>query len=218
LDHQVKIRGNRIETGEVEAVLREQPGVRDAVVMARESSRGENDMVAYVVGSNDSALLPGAVREMLGYRLPAYMIPSSIVVLDSLPLTANGKVDRKSLAARKLPEPASPATFVPPRTELESTIAAVWREVLELDEVGVTDNFFDIGGQSVLMLQVYGKLQKQLKKDLVITDFFRLPTISSLTEHLNTREAQTPSFEEKYESAETKREGMRRRKRRMKDR
>jgi acyl carrier protein len=186
--------------------------------MARESSRGENDLVAYVVGSNDSALLPGGVREMLGYRLPAYMIPSSIVVLDSLPLTANGKVDRKSLAARKLPEPASPAAFVPPRTELESTIAAVWREVLELDEVGVTDNFFDIGGQSVLMLQVYGKLQKQLKKDLVITDFFRLPTISSLTEHLNTREAQTPSFEEKYESAETKREGMRRRKRRMKDR
>ncbi|NTX08244.1 non-ribosomal peptide synthetase [Myxococcus sp. CA040A] len=174
-DNQVKLRGFRIELGEVEAALRAHPDVRDAVVLVREDSPGDKRLVAYVVTRSAGTLL----REHLGQQLPSYMVPSAVVALDALPLTPNGKVDRRALPA---PEFGALETdsFVAPRTELESRLAAIWGAVLQLDSVSVTANFFDLGGHSLLATQVISRIQEHLGTLIPVRALFEAPSIEAL--------------------------------------
>jgi natural product biosynthesis luciferase-like monooxygenase protein len=182
LDHQVKVRGYRIELGEIEAALAEQPGVAQAVVMAREDQPGDTRLVAYLVGTK----LDGtALREALRARLPDFMLPSAFVMLDEFPHTPNGKIDRKALPAPDAVAATAPAAeFVAPTSDLESQIAEVWKDVLKLAQVGTRDNFFDLGGHSLLAVQAHRRLKEALQRDLSITDIFRFPTIQSLATYL----------------------------------
>ncbi|HEU4453278.1 MAG TPA: amino acid adenylation domain-containing protein [Longimicrobium sp.] len=152
-DEQVKVRGFRVETGEVAAALREHPAVADAAVVAREEAEGGRRLVGYVAGPDRAALEAADFRVFLKERLPDYMVPSAFVAVDAIPLTPNGKVDRA-----KLPAPAAPrveeGAFAAPRTHAEETLARVWGEALGLERVGVNDNFFALGGDSILSIQI----------------------------------------------------------------
>jgi natural product biosynthesis luciferase-like monooxygenase protein len=182
LDHQVKVRGYRIELGEIEAALAEQPGVAQAIVIAREDQPGDARLVAYLVGTN---LDGAALREALRARLPEFMLPSAFVMLDEFPHTPNGKIDRKALPAPDAVAATAPtAEFVAPTSDLESQIAEVWKDVLKLAQVGTRDNFFDLGGHSLLAVQAHRRLKEALQRDLSITDIFRFPTIQSLATYL----------------------------------
>jgi natural product biosynthesis luciferase-like monooxygenase protein len=182
IDHQVKIRGHRIELGEIESALARQVGVKEAVVVARDEASGDKRLAAYVTAQ--AGLSPDAeqLRRALAQELPDVMVPSAVVVLQAMPLTPNGKVDR-----RALPEPHAAPAMRPaaaPENELEKTIAAIWREVLGLPQVGTSDNFFDLGGHSLLVVQVQRRLREACGREISITDMFRLPTIGALAAHL----------------------------------
>jgi natural product biosynthesis luciferase-like monooxygenase protein/amino acid adenylation domain-containing protein len=183
LDHQVKVRGHRIELGEIEALLREQPGVRESVVMAREDVPGDKRLVGYVVLERAEEDAETRLREALRARLPEWMVPQHVVTLDALPRTPNGKTDRKALPA---PDTARgrAAAYVPPAGGLEQAIAEVWADVLRRPEVGSQDNFFDLGGHSLLVVRVQARLREKLGRVIAITDLFRFPTIRALAEHL----------------------------------
>jgi amino acid adenylation domain-containing protein len=176
LDDQVKVRGHRIEPAEVESALRSHPAVRDAVVVTREASGGEKELVAYVVGERE--LRVHDLRAHLTARLPSYMVPSFFVGLDELPLTAAGKVDRRRLPEPEGTRPGLGVGYEAPRTELEERIAQVWREVLGLDRVGVHDNFFDLGGYSLKTTQVRARLQRAFEVDLPLGEILERPTIA----------------------------------------
>jgi acyl carrier protein len=183
LDHQVKVRGFRIELGEIEAVLLAQPGVREGVVVAREDAPGDVRMVAYLVASE--GVQAQTLRDALRTRLPAFMLPSHFVMLPALPQTPNGKIDRKALPAPESAMAAAPAAaYVAPTSDIERTIADVWRDVLKLPDVGTRDNFFDLGGHSLLAVQAHRRLREALGRNLSITDIFRFPTIQSLGQYL----------------------------------
>lgn len=162
IDDQVKIRGFRIELKEIEAVLRQHPAVRDTVVLLREEVRGDKRLVAYIVLQEDTTSPINELRNFLQQKLPAYMLPSSFVFLDALPLTPTGKVDRRALPAPHHLESALEPDFVAPRTPMEIQIAEIWQKVLGVDRIGVYDNFFDLGGHSLLSMQVVARLEKQV--------------------------------------------------------
>src|SRR6185369_10137637 len=173
-DQQVKIRGFRIELGEVEAVLAAAPGVREAVVMAREDTPGDRRLVAYVRG--DAA--PGDLRRWLRERLPDYMVPAVFVPLAALPLTANGKVDRQALPA---PERQSGGElFVAPRTPVEEVLAGIWATVLRLDRVGADGHFFALGGHSLLAAQVMSRLRGAFGVEMPLRELFEAPRLADL--------------------------------------
>ncbi len=180
-DHQIKIRGIRIELREIEALLNNHPAVRESVVKAHESE-GDKRLVAYVVASESTN--SRELRHFLTHSLPVYMVPSAFMLLERLPLTANGKIDR-----RALPVPTNSRQFdTPPvmaQTEAERRIAAIWQEVLKLEQVGIHDNFFDLGGHSLLLAQVYNKLRQVWEEKLSMVDLFQYPTIHMLTEYLS---------------------------------
>jgi amino acid adenylation domain-containing protein len=178
LDQQVKIRGFRIELGEIEAALNSHPGIRESIVIAQEGA--EKRLVAYVV-CREKRVPVEQVREHLGSKLPQYMIPAAMVFLDALPLTINGKVDRKALPdpARSRPELQTP--FAAPESEQEKALAAIWREVLQLDEIGAHDNFFAIGGDSIRSIQILAKAQLA-GWNLTLEDIFQKPTIHELAQ------------------------------------
>jgi len=178
IDNQVKVRGFRIELGEIEVLLRQQAGVREAVAVVREDGTGDQRLVAYVVG----AVEPEALRAVLRARLPEYMVPSAFVALDALPLTPNGKLDRKALPAPEREHQVSGA-YVAPQSELEQQLAAVWREVLGAPQVGVDDNFFDLGGNSLLVTQVHARIKPLFAREVRVVDLFRFPTIRALCAH-----------------------------------
>ncbi|MEW5926813.1 MAG: amino acid adenylation domain-containing protein [Gemmatimonadota bacterium] len=181
-DEQVKLRGFRIEPGEVEAALEAQPGVREAVVVVREDVPGERRLVAYVVADEGAEADAAALKAGLAGRLPEYMVPSAFVALERLPLTPSGKVARRALPA---PEPAvAEEAYVAPRLPLEQTVAAIWVSVLGLERVGVNLNFFDLGGHSLLLARVQAKLRDALGREVPIVDLFRFPTVASLAAHL----------------------------------
>jgi amino acid adenylation domain-containing protein len=159
VDSQVKIRGSRVEPGEVEAVLDQHPNIRDVVVVADRDRQEESRLVAYVVSAEGATASPTELRTFLRERLPEFMIPSAFVNLDALPLTPNGKVDRLAL-----PSPEGPTIdddFEPPKTPMEITIAEIWQEALEIQRVGRHDNFFDLGGHSLMAMKVNAKLQRR---------------------------------------------------------
>ncbi|MEV7098320.1 amino acid adenylation domain-containing protein [Amycolatopsis sp. NPDC051045] len=171
-DHQVKIRGYRVEPGEVESALRDCPGVADAAVVARDAR-----LVGHVV--TDGVLDVPALRAALRARLPEYMVPALFVAHPALPVTANGKVDRAALLAVRAGAVVTPAEHVPPRTATESTLAAVWAEVLGIDRAGLADSFFDLGGDSILALRVIG-LARAAGLGLTVADLFRARTLGEL--------------------------------------
>ncbi|MEA2692142.1 MAG: hypothetical protein QOJ16_1529, partial [Acidobacteriota bacterium] len=176
-DHQVKVRGFRIELSEMETALESHPAVARAVVMAREER-----LVAYLV-ARESAPSITELRSWLGSRLPDYMVPSAWVVLESLPLTPNGKVDRKALPA---PEGGRQvrAPFVAPRGALEELISGIWSEVLGIERVGVHDNFFELGGHSLLATQAVSRLGEALEIEVPLRRMFEVPTVARLAEAL----------------------------------
>jgi hypothetical protein len=187
-DHQVKLRGYRIELGESESVLEAQPGVRQAVVMAREDAPGDLRLVAYLVGT---ATEP-ALRASLAGVLPEHMMPAHFVALDTFPLTPNRKVDRKALPAPSS-KPLEAQNFVAPVSDIEAQIAAIWGRVLGVAKVGAKDNFFALGGHSLLAVQVHREIRDSLgASKLSITDIFRFPVLSALAAHLDDRPKAAP--------------------------
>jgi amino acid adenylation domain-containing protein len=187
-DQQVKVRGFRIELGEIEVALARHPAVREAVVVVRGES-GEGRLVGYVVPVSGAAPSTAELRAFLQRTLPEYMVPWTFVALDAMPVTANGKLDRAALPA---PRPVAAAAAVAPRNALEREIAAAWREVLGLDagvSIGVEDNFFEVGGSSLLIGKLQARLRRSLGRDVSFVELFRHPTIESLARSL----AETPA-------------------------
>jgi len=185
LDNQVKMRGFRIELEEIELALLPHPAVREVVVLAREDVPGDRRLVAYVVPQPQQRPTTSDLRCFLQERLPNYMLPSSFMLQEALPLLPNGKLDRRSLPAPDHLQPELAATYVAPRTELEQTIATIWQEVLQVAKVGLYDNFFDLGGHSLLMIQVHSKLRQILNRDLSMIEMFKYPTVNSFAKYLS---------------------------------
>jgi amino acid adenylation domain-containing protein len=181
-DHQVKVRGFRIEPGEVEAALAKAPGVREAVVLAREDRAGDRRLVAYVVPSGDNGEAPKAedLRGALGRTLPSYMVPGVFVFLDRLPLTPNGKVDRKALPAPELSRSEGDQDYLAPRTPVETSLAEIWAEVLGIERVGVRDDFFALGGHSLKATSVLARVRDVLRADLPLSVVFERRTIEGM--------------------------------------
>jgi amino acid adenylation domain-containing protein len=198
LDHQVKVRGFRIELGEIEAALARHPAVRQAVVMVREDVAGDARLVAYVVGATNGVGEDGPARAELGARLrsdlletlPDYMVPTGWLFLEALPLTPNGKVDRKALPRPEAQHAAG--AYAAPETATDRAVAEVWQQVLRVERVGLHDNFFDLGGHSLLLMQVQGQLRRLLEREVPIVDLFRHPTVASLGRHLRNGDEERP--------------------------
>jgi amino acid adenylation domain-containing protein len=190
-DDQVKIRGFRIEPGEVEAVLARHPGVRQVAVIGSTPPRGEARLVAYVVPA-EAELSTEELRQFVATQLPPQMIPSVFANLARLPMTTGGKVDRRALPAPDAGR-ATQATFAAPRSELERTIAAIWGDVLQLDQVGTEDSFFDLGGHSLLALEAHAMLQKRLNREIPVVELFHYPTIRALASFLDQPAAASPT-------------------------
>jgi acyl-coenzyme A synthetase/AMP-(fatty) acid ligase len=189
-DHQVKFRGFRIELGEIEAALCQLPRIRQAVVMARQDTAGNTRLVAYIVPERQPAPAPQELLLALQTTLPDYMVPTAIVPLKALPLTANGKIDRQALPA---PEPHATrplASFIAPRTAVEEVLADIWSDVLGLAEIGVYDNFFELGGHSLLGIQVLSRVRQAFRTELPPRHLFEAPTVAGLAEALLQYEAQ----------------------------
>jgi len=184
-DHQVKIRGYRIEPGEIEAMLAKHADVVQNVVVARADSTGEHRLVAYVIARAGVTLDPADLRRFLAQDLPDYMVPSTYVALEQFPLTPNGKIDRKALPDPGMSVLAVSTSYAAPATDTESTVAAIWQEVLNVPRVGRNDNFFDLGGHSLLVVQVQSRIQKKLGRVLPIVEFFQHPTVTTLAARLN---------------------------------
>ena len=186
-DYQIKLRGHRIEPGEIEAFLEQCRGVRQAVVVLREDREGDKRLVAYLVASAGSPESPAELRTTLASKLPEYMVPSAFVFLPSFPLTDNGKIDRKALL--KLPPPnlsAQPAEGLREAgTEMEQVVARVWREALGVPSVGRTDNFFDLGAHSLTVAEVQSRLQQDLGREVALVDLFEFSTVAALASHLD---------------------------------
>lgn len=188
IDFQVKIRGYRIELGEIETVLRDSPAVNDALVIERTdlpNHLGEKTLVAYIVKSEKKSLSAIELRTYLKRHLPDYMIPAAFITLDAFPLTPNEKIDRGALPVPNLAfrDKVSDA-HKGPRNEVEKQIATVWKEVLGVTEICITENFFDLGGHSLLLAQVHAKLPLFLQNKIKIVDLFRYPTIQALAHYL----------------------------------
>jgi amino acid adenylation domain-containing protein/non-ribosomal peptide synthase protein (TIGR01720 family) len=177
IDHQVKIRGFRIELGEIESVISLYPGIREVVVITREDTPGDKKLVAYYCAAQETAL--EALRAHMKVRLPDYMIPAAFMRMDALPLTSNGKVDRRALPAPDVSRASRKDTYIAPRTPAEQTLARIWGEVLGIEAPGIHDNFFELGGDSILSIQVISRARQA---GLAITprQLFQSPTVAEL--------------------------------------
>jgi amino acid adenylation domain-containing protein len=218
IDHQVKIRGMRIELGEIEAVLGEHEAVRQAVIIAREDTPGDKQLVAYIVSEGEQVPSVSVLRHFLKEKLPEHMVPSAFVVLEKLPLSPNGKIDRKALPVPANLRPQSESSYVAPRTEMERTITDIWQEVLHLEKIGMNDNFFDLGGHSLRMAQVHSRLRDKLQRDLSMLEMFKFPTINSLVAYLSRGENEETPVNKYDDRVEKLREGRDRLRQRFKQR
>ena len=196
-DFQIKLRGHRIEPGEIESLLEGCSGIRQAVIVVREDREGDKRLVAYLVAESGGPDDVGTLRKALESKLPDYMLPSSFVFLPELPLTANGKIDRKTLL--NLPAPSLSVRAVDaepgvhpsrePASEIERIVANAWQEALGLPSVGLNDNFFDLGAHSLTVAEVQAKLQDVLRREISLVDLFQFSTVSALARHLAGTEA-----------------------------
>jgi acyl carrier protein len=196
IDDQIKIRGYRIEPGEIEAALSGQAGVRQCAVVVREEEPGDKRLVAYVVAEPGIEVRWQELRSHLQARLPDYMAPSSCVLLSELPLTPNGKLDRQALLKVKGQIITSSPGFIPPRTPIEEELAAIWTELLQVERIGIYDNFFYLGGHSILLTQLVSRVQNVFGVQLPIQSLFIMPTLADMARAI---------FEEyfEYENEET---------------
>ncbi|MBE9038586.1 non-ribosomal peptide synthetase family protein, partial [aff. Roholtiella sp. LEGE 12411] len=185
IDNQVKIRGFRIELGEIETVLNQHEAVLQTVVIAREDIPGNKRLVAYLVTHPEQTPTITQLRQFLKEKLPEYMIPGAFVFLDTLPLTANGKVDRRSLPAPDTSHRSIETGFVTPRTATEEIVAAIWSEVLGLQRLSIHDNFFELGGHSLLATQVIFRLHEAFSIDLPLRSLFETPTVAGMCQAIN---------------------------------
>ncbi|MBR8838803.1 MAG: amino acid adenylation domain-containing protein [Stigonema ocellatum SAG 48.90 = DSM 106950] len=177
-DHQVKIRGIRIELEEIETILAQHPSVHQTVVIAREDVLGDQSLVAYITPNQESAPTINEIRCFLSTKLPQYMVPNAFVMLETLPLTPNGKVDRRAL--RETSHTSNLDKFVEPRNQLELQLVHIWSNILKVDKVGVQDNFFDLGGHSLLAPYLMAQIKQQFGKDVPLKTLFQNPTIEQL--------------------------------------
>ncbi len=184
IDNQVKIRGFRIELGEIEAVLSQNQAVQSSCVIVREDNPGEKQLVAYIVPKLGVKLTSGDLRQFLSHKLPGYMVPGAFVLLESFPLTANGKIDRRAL---KAPSNTSDSDrFIEARNQLELNLVQIWSKVLKIDKISVHDNFFDLGGHSLLAPYLITQIKEQLGKEIAVTTIFQNPTIEQLATIIET--------------------------------
>jgi len=179
-DHQVKIRGFRVELGEIEAVLGGHPALREVVVLAREDGSGSKRLVAYVIPAQKPVPTVSELRNFLREKLPEYMVPSAFVMLETLPLTPSGKVDRRALPTPDGARPELEGAFVAPRTPVEKELAGIWTQVLDVERVSIYDNFFDLGGHSLLATQVISRVRTTYQVDLPLRRLFEMPTVAGL--------------------------------------
>ncbi len=181
-DHQVKIRGFRIELGEIEAVIGQHSNIHQTVAIVREDVPGDKRLVAYLVAKQQPVPTVGELRRFLKKQLPEYMIPSAFVTLDTLPLSANGKVDRRALPVPQIAHIGDQITFVAPRTPIEEILAEIWAEVLGIEVVGVHDNFFTLGGHSLLATQLISQVRTKLAVEIPLRSLFDNPTVSEFAQ------------------------------------
>ena len=200
-DGQTKIRGFRIELGEIETALAELPGIRQAVVVVREASAGDQRLAAYLLPAKNATVETAEISLRLKQRLPEYMVPSSYTVMEAFPLTPNGKVDRKALPAPDVQAGTARAGYVPPGTENERLVASIWSEVLGVEKVGLHDSFFDLGGHSLLIVRVHSRLEKQVPNPPSLVDLFQYPTVAALADRL-TRGVTVRSFDQARDRAQ----------------
>ena len=184
VDRQVKIRGFRVELDGIEAVLRKHPLVKDAAVVHEGVSLGKA-LVAYLVPNHGAKLNTADVKRFIRARLPEYMVPTEISVLDSLPVNGHGKIDRRALSAPDINSPRRSEMFTPPRTITEKRIARIWCEVLGLKDLGKDDHFFEIGGQSLLAAQIVSRIRKELQVEIPLRLIFEAPTVAQLAEYVD---------------------------------
>ena len=190
-DFQVKIRGFRVETGEIETSLLLMGNIKEAAVVPKETESSATYLCAFITAEKELEVIE--LREFLSRELPDYMIPTSFVQLDRMPLTQSGKIDRKALSKLDQEPKKLNVTYVAPQTGMERIAADTWKEVLHLEEVGIYDNFFDLGGNSFDIIKVNNKLRELLKRDIPMVKMFEFPTINALASYLNQQETQTGS-------------------------
>jgi amino acid adenylation domain-containing protein len=205
IDHTVKLHGYRVELGEIEGALREQGGVQDAVVLVREGDSRDKQLVAYVAPERtnrlpyvqEQTLTPTMLREYLKGRLPQYMVPSAFVLMERLPLTANGKIDRQALAALSFENMEPAQDFVGPRTETEKALAVIWTRLLKAENIGINDDVFDLGAHSLLAMKALTQIRDVFEVSLTLRNLFEHPTIAGLAEIIDglwwLAKAKTPS-------------------------
>ncbi len=198
IDHQVKIRGFRIELSEIESALARHPSVRECAVLCRVDKGQEARLVAYVISGVEASGVE-ELRAHLAHTLPDYMVPAAFVFLPIFPLTINGKLDRAALPVPGSERPQLAAHYIAPGSDLEETLARLWQAALRRDAVGADDNFFDLGGDSLLLTTLHQQLQKELHREIPITDLFQFPTIRRLAEHLG-RRADAPGGEDEAQA------------------
>ncbi|MGH9430460.1 MAG: non-ribosomal peptide synthetase [Terriglobia bacterium] len=204
VDNQVKILGHRIEPGEVEVVLRMHKDVNQVCVVPHTDENGSKRLVAYYVPFHPDGSLP-SLREFLRRKLPPYAIPALFVPMASMPLSPNGKVDRAAMPAPVFASEHD-ALSEQPVTHLEQTIADLWRRIVRVERVGLDDNFFDLGGDSLLLVAVHSNLQKLMQTEIAVTDLFEFTTVRMLAQHLTEKESSTPSFSHVQQQAQKQRE------------
>jgi len=189
VDDQIKLRGHRIEPGEIEAMLEECPGVNEAVVVLREDKQGDPRLVAFITSKQPTPPVAGMLKSALAGKLPDVMIPSAFHILSAMPLTQNGKIDRNTL--RRMPAPAiSFPVSVPtaePENDVERIVASAWQAALGIPVVSLHDNFFDLGAHSLTVAEVHAALENALGREISLVDLFQYPTVSSLSRHLSGR-------------------------------
>ncbi len=180
LDFQVKLRGYRIELGEIEVALQSHPAVREAAVVVREAEAGDKQLVAYVVPAAKQTMAVGELRAWLGARLPEYMVPGRFVVLEAMPLTTSGKLNRQALPAADEARVERVREYVAPETALEQKLAAIWAAALGVQHVGLNDHFFELGGYSLLVPQVIYQINQAFQVKLTARELFEEPTLERL--------------------------------------
>ncbi|MEM9447035.1 MAG: amino acid adenylation domain-containing protein [Cyanobacteria bacterium P01_E01_bin.6] len=224
-DFQVKVNGYRIELGEIEVVLEQHSAVKETVVVAAGKPQGSQRLIAYVVphmehpsilvGPEGADLYHDEWRGFLRQKLPDYMVPSDFMILDALPLTPNGKVNRRALPMPSSTRSREKVSHVKPQTEVEQMIAAIWQDILQIENIGIHDNFFDLGGNSVLLVQAHNKLQESLQQSLSLVDLFQYPTIDTLVKHLVEKKSEVTDIQEGQRRAQTRRLASKKRRKRF---
>ena len=215
IDNQVKFRGFRIELEEIEAHLNEHPNIQHSLVLARKAKNGEQKLVAYYVTTKMTNGQDLSLKKFLHKYLPDFMVPSTFIKLDKFPLTPNNKIDRKALPEFQVPQTAG-SIFIKPQSGIEKQIAGIWKDILGVNKVGLNDNFFDLGGHSLNVIQVQTKVKENFDKEISIVDLFKYPTVKSFADYLINGNSVAEAFEDKLKRSNMQRGNIAMQRERMK--